>query len=123
MSVMITGQEFSAPDRTVIITNPYTEITMHQALEMQMAGNYEKALEMYDQVLQMEPAHAGAHHAKGNTYDLMGRYNEAISCYDSALECDPFNSETWYNKGVTLRKMGCDDESAECMIQGVSRSI
>lgn len=123
MSTMITGQEFSALGRIMLITNPYTEITMHQALEMQMQGKYEKALEMYEWVLQMEPANASAHQAKGNIYDLMGRYDDAISCYDSSLECDPFNAETWYNKGVTLRKMGCNDESSECMMQGVTRSI
>jgi len=123
MSIMVTGPEFNALGRIVVITNPYAEITMHQALDMQMQGNYEKALEMYDQVLQMEPSHAGAHNAKGNVFDLMGRYDDAISCYNSALGCDPLNAETWFNKGVTLRKMGCDDESAECMMQGVSNSI
>ena len=114
---------FSSLGRIVTITNPYVEITLHQALDLQMQGKYEDALEMYDQVLEMDPQESRAHLAKGNIYDLMGRYDDAITCYDSSLECDPSNAETWYNKGVTLSKMGCSEESAECMLQGVSRAL
>lgn len=116
-------QGFSAPGRIVTITNPYTEIAMNQASELMLQGNYEEALETFDQVLKMDPHEARAYHAMGDIYDLIGRYNDAIFCYDSALECDPFNSDTLFNKGVTLGKMGRQKESVECISQGVSLVI
>lgn len=123
MSVMSVDQGFNSPGRIVTITNPYTEISMHQAVDLEVQGKYKEALEIYDRVLEMDPREARAHHAKGDIYDLMGRYNDAVTCYSKALECDPFNAETWYNKGVTLRKMGCTDEGDECMMQGVSQAL
>jgi tetratricopeptide (TPR) repeat protein len=123
MTTMPEIQGFSAPGRIVTITNPYVELTLHQAMDMRMQGNYQDALEVYDRVLEMDPYEARAYHGKGDILDYLGRYDEAISCYDSALECDPSNAETWYNKGVTLRKAGRMEEGAECMFQGVSRAL
>lgn len=117
------SQGFSPIGRIVTITNPYTEIMMHHAVDLEVKGQYEDALETYDKILELDPREARAHHAKGDIYDLMGKFEEAIASYSSALEYDPFNAETWYNKGVTLQKMGRHEESAECMQQGVSRSL
>ncbi|PKL60766.1 MAG: hypothetical protein CVV33_00945 [Methanomicrobiales archaeon HGW-Methanomicrobiales-4] len=116
-------QGFSTPGRVVTISNPYTEISMNRALELELQGNYEEALETFDQVLKIDPNEARAYHAMGDIYDLMGRYNDAVFCYDSALECDPFNADTLFNKGVTLGKMGRQKESDECISQGVSLAI
>ena len=123
MSTMADFQGFSSTGRIVTITNPYAEIILHQAHEIRDQGDYLKALEIYDQVLEIDPRHAQAHHNKGDIYDLMGKYEDAVACYDSALECDPFNAETWYNKGVTLSKMGCPDDSAECIHNGVYLAV
>ena len=123
MSTMADNQDFNVTGRIVTITNPYAEIILHQAHEMKNQGEYLKAIEIYDQVLEIDPRNSRAHHSKGDIFDLMGRYQDAIACYDSALECDPFNAETWYNKGVTLNKMGCSDDSTECIHKGVSLAI
>lgn len=123
MSTMAADRGIESPGRIVTITNPYTEITLSQALELKMQGKYEEALRVYDSVLEMNPRESRAHHAKGDIHDMMGHLQDAVACYDSALECDPFNAETWYSKGVTLSKMGCGDDSAECMLQSMSLAI
>ena len=80
MSTLTDNPGFSIPGRIVTFTNPHIEITLHMAHEMKMLGDYEKALELYDRVIEMAPHEARAYHAKGNIYDLMGRYDDAISC-------------------------------------------
>lgn len=112
-----------ADTRTVTRLDPLTEIKLHQANEMKHRRDYARAIEVYDQVLEIDPKHARALHSKGNTLDLLGRYEEAISCYESALMCDPNNAETLYNKGVTLIKMGCQSEGLECIERGASLSF
>lgn len=87
---------------------------------MREMGELEKAIEIFDHVLLMDPKNSRALHSKGDVFDLMGRYEEAVSCYKSALVYDPDNSETWYNLGITLSKIGYQDESEECIHRGVS---
>jgi tetratricopeptide (TPR) repeat protein len=123
LSIKTENQRFTTPERILTFTNPHIEIMLHMAHEMKMLGDYEKALEIYDRVIEMDPRNARAYHVKGNIYDLTGRYDEAITSYNAALERDPLNAETWYNKGVTLRKMGRKDESDECLLEGVSRAL
>lgn len=123
MTTEVATHDFSTPGRVITITNPYTEITLRQAHEEKMNGAYEKALSLYDQVLEMDPREPRAHHAKGNIHDLMGRFADAISCYDSALACDPFNAETLFNKSVTLEKMGCSEDAEACLLQSVQLSV
>ena len=123
MSTITANQAFSSPGRIVTITNPYTEISMHQASELIVQGKYNEALEVFDSILETDPLEARAFHGKGDIYDMIGRHDEAVTCYSSALDLDPFNAETWYNKGVTLGKMGQEKESIECMLQGVSRLL
>ncbi len=105
------------------ITNPYVEIILHQANEMKHRGDLTKALEIYDQVLLIDPQNARACHSKGNVMDMLGRYKEAVACYEMALEIDPLHAEAWYNKGVTLSKMGCDNDGVECIQKGISLAV
>ena len=108
---------------TVSMLNPHVEIMLRQANEMKHREDYAKAIEVYDQILQIDPRHARTFHSKGNVLDMLGRYDEAVSCYELALDCDPHNAETWYNKGITLNKMGCRNDSIECILRGLSLAI
>jgi tetratricopeptide (TPR) repeat protein len=114
---------FGADALTITRRDPLVEITLHQANEMKYRGDYAKALEIYDRVLEIDPKHARAFHSKGNVLDMLGRSEEALSCYDLALTYDPNNAETLYNKGVTLRKMRCQSEGSECIERGVSIAL
>ena len=107
-------------DRIIQALDPHVEIVLRQANEMKHRQEYEKAIVIYDQVLELDPRNARSLHSKGNVFDILGRYEEAIVCYESALECDPLNAETWYNKGVTLTKMGSSLEGNECIQRGIS---
>lgn len=116
---MSEGRGFVTDIRIISHLNPHAEIMLHQANELKTHDQYEKAIEMYDQVLKLEPMNAQAHHSKGNVLDLMGRYEDAVSCYNSAINCDPHNAETWYNKGLSLKKMGKPSESFACIQRGL----
>ncbi|WP_319539871.1 tetratricopeptide repeat protein [uncultured Methanospirillum sp.] len=107
-------------NRIMQVKDPHVEIILRQANEMKHRQEYEKAITMYDQVLELDPRNAKGLHSKGNVFDILGRYEEAIVCYESALDSDPLNAETWYNKGVTLSKMGSSQEGNECIQRGIS---
>ena len=66
------------------------------------SGKYEKAIECFDKVIELEPNNASAWTNKGTLLSLSRKYQEAIKCYDKAIELEPDNAITWFNKGSTL---------------------
>lgn len=113
----------STSGRTITKLDPSIECSLRDAHNCKMAGDYQLALNLYNQVIENDPANARALHQKANVLDLMGNYSDAIRCYDSALDCDPQNAETWYNKGMTLRKTGQHEEGLDHIRKGISLAM
>lgn len=116
---MIERRGYGTDTRIISHLNPHVEIMLHQADELKMDGKYEKAIEVYDQVITIDPRNARAFHSRANVLDMMGRFEDAISSYNDAIVCDPLNAETWYNKGLTLKKIGKRIESFACVQRGL----
>ena len=103
--------------------NPNVECALRDAHNCTMAGDYQLALILYNDIIGNDPSNGRALHHKTNVLDLIGNYSEALRCYDSALECDPFDAEIWYNKGMTLRKIGQHEEGLEHIKKGISLAM
>lgn len=103
--------------------NPDVECALRDAQNCKMAGDYQLALNRYNEIISNDPSNIRALHHKANVLDLMGNYSEAIDCYDSALECDPHDAEVWYNKGMTLRKVGKHEEGLAHIKKGISLAM
>jgi len=110
-------------ERTIMKLDPSVECALRDGQNCMMAGNYQVALKIFDQVIANNPENAQAFHDKADVLDLMGNYSEAVKCYDSALECDPYDAEVWYNKGMTLRKTGHHEEGLEDIRKGISLAM
>ena len=59
------------------------------------AGNLEQALALYGAVLDLQPGHAGAHHAVGVLASRAGDAETAIPHFAAALEADPGQEAHW----------------------------
>ncbi|MDD1727909.1 MAG: tetratricopeptide repeat protein [Methanospirillum sp.] len=119
----MTTEVISTPERTFVKIDPEIENALRDAHNYKMAGDYNLALNMFNEIIEKDPANARALHHKANVLDLMGKYTDALSCYNSALECDPYNAEIWYNKGMTLRKTGSHEEGLEHIRKGISMAM
>jgi tetratricopeptide (TPR) repeat protein len=75
-----------------------------KANEIYYKGEYEKAVECYDKVLEIDPKHTIALGNKGLALAKVGKYNEAIWSFDKVLEMDNDSVIAWYSKGVSLSK-------------------
>lgn len=91
------------------------EYLNREANELLYAGKGEKALELFNKAIEINPVYATSWHNKANCLDELGRHNEAVECYDKAIEMDPYHAETWYNKGISLKKMGRVKEADHCI--------
>jgi tetratricopeptide (TPR) repeat protein len=91
------------------------EYLNREANELLYAGKGEKALDLFNKAIDINPVYATTWHNKANCLDELGRHNEAVECYNKAIEIDPYHAETWYNKGISLKKMGRVKEADQCI--------
>lgn len=66
------------------------------AIECMQAGQYERALELFDRVLSVLPDDAATLTSKGHALKTCGRSEEAVSSYKMALASDPTHGDAWY---------------------------
>lgn len=91
------------------------EYLNREANELLYAGKGDKALELFNKAIEINPVYATTWHNKANCLDELGRHGEAVECYNKAIEIDPYHAETWYNKGISLKKMGRVKEADQCI--------
>ena len=76
-------------------------------------GQYEAAIECFNQALKLEPTSYRAWHNRGVAYGKSGRKEEAIASYDEAIEFKPDGHEAWCNRGNLLHDLGRYKEAIE----------
>lgn len=79
------------------------------------AGNYNGALEAYNNAIGNDPQNSYVWYGIGNALRQLGMYNEAIKAFDKAIEINPQNpqnSVTWNTKGVVLADYFHDQRAA-----------
>lgn len=59
---------------------------MQLAIKLQQAGRFQQAIELFDQVIELDPRRESAYNSKGLTLKMDGRYEEAIKNYELALD-------------------------------------
>jgi len=59
---------------------------------------YAKALDCYDNAIELDPKDAAAWNNKGSSLYNLGRYEKALGCYDKAIELDPRTAIPRFNR-------------------------
>ena len=75
---------------------------MQRAYEFLNEGETDNALQLYDDILRVNPTHTHALNYKGLALASLGNYEEAIQWYDKVLHIDPNDSDAKYNKNIAL---------------------
>ena len=74
-------------------------------------GQPERAIEDYDQALQLAPRAAGVFVNRGIAYATLRQYDRAIQDYDEALRLNPGFAEAYYFRGEALLDKGEHDRA------------
>lgn len=93
---------------------PFSEILLSDlAATHTAAGEYQKALALYQRVLQINPEYTAAKIGMGTTLNNWGSqharnkdWEQALTCYQQALEHDPDCQPILQNLGETLMRVG-----------------
>ncbi len=89
-----------------------------EAFEAQMAGDYERAVELYRGSLALHPT-AEAHTFLGWTYHFQGKIDEAIAECKRAIAVDPDFGNPYNDIGAYLIDLGRHDEAIAWLEQAI----
>lgn len=81
---------------------------------LQQAGNFDKALEIYDKALILRQDLAPVHNNRGNALKMLGRFEEAVESYGKAAALNPESPEILTNMGVALSGLQRYEDAAVC---------
>lgn len=79
-----------------------TEFLFNQAMELANKEQYEKAIELFDQILKIIPEQQSILNNKGSALLELERYEEAIQVFDLVLKIYPDDKTALNNKSVAL---------------------
>ncbi|MBD0269405.1 MAG: tetratricopeptide repeat protein, partial [Cyanobacteria bacterium Co-bin8] len=86
------------------------QATASQGNVLALLGRSDRALESFNQALEIDADSIEAWVGKGRLLANMGQLDEALFCFDKALELDPSSGPAWAGKGRTLIQMGEQQE-------------
>ena len=72
---------------------------------------YDKALESYNKILDIDPNNAEAYYNKGYTYYMLNQNDEALKDFDKAIKLDPDYANTYNGKGDVFYELEQYDEA------------
>jgi Tfp pilus assembly protein PilF len=68
--------------------------------------DFSGAIQLYDQAIALNPAHAEAYYKRGNALKNAGQLEAAIASYDQAIEIRAGYSQAYCNRGVVQQSLG-----------------
>ncbi len=83
------------------------------------AGEFDRAIEDYDQAIKLDPNFARAFNNRGAMYERKGEFDRAIQDFDKAIALNPEYAEAFNNRGLAYHKKGESDRA----IQDFDRAI
>ena len=69
-------------------------------------GEYQKAIEYYNKILELDVNYSDAYNNRGLAYDNLGEHLKAIEDHNKSIELDPNASDAYYNRGITYANLG-----------------
>jgi lipoprotein NlpI len=85
---------------------PSADTLNAHALASAEKGEYDKALEEYNQAIQLKPDFASAYKNRGVTYAQKGDYDRAIQDFDQALKLKPDMASAYNSRGLAHQTKG-----------------
>ena len=77
-----------------------------QGLQLSHERNFRDAIDIFDQVIELNADHPRVYEARGEAYYKLKDYERAINDYLIAVEQNPNDAEIWNSAGVASAKLG-----------------
>lgn len=87
------------------------EVKLELGRRFAAAGQFDRAIELFDDVLMEVPRHAVAFHQRGLALDGVDEAEAALSDLDAAISLDPAYTDAINDRGILLARLGRDDDA------------
>ena len=94
-------------------------IFSNRGVSYKKKGQYDRAIQDYDQAIRLNSSNAGAFYNRGVYYDEKGRPDRAIQDYDQAIGLNPREANFFYNRGNSHQKKGQYDRAIQDYDQAI----
>ena len=74
--------------------------------ELYMQGNYQEAMKLYNEAIQIKPDFSWPYNNRGGIYLTLGNYQQAINEYNKAIELDHKNAFSYGHRGSAYYELG-----------------
>jgi lipoprotein NlpI len=82
-------------------------------------GDYDKAIQDYDQAIRLKPDFAGAYNNRGNAYSGKGEYDRAIQSFEQAIQLKPDGDAAYVGRAIAY----ANQEDYDRAIQNFDQAI
>ena len=82
-------------------------------------GQYDRAIQDYDQAIKLNPNYVKAFNNRGLSYDNKGQHDRAIQDYDQAIKLNPNDADAFYNRGLSHAHKGQYDRAIQDYDQAI----
>jgi len=112
---------------TIKIKLSPSSLSNQDAIEMELKeelkkGNFTRATELYDLLLEHDPLNASLLNGKGIAYGMVGQYPSADQCFSMALELNKNSLEILGNKAISLHSLNRNSEALSYIERALSFS-
>ena len=82
-------------------------------------GQYQHAIEDYNETIRLKPDLASAYYNRGFVYSTLGKYQRAVEDFNEAIRRKPDDANSYNNRGGVYliqgnNKLGCYDAQKAC---------
>jgi len=77
-----------------------------QATSAAATQDFQRAIQLYDQAIALDPSHAETYYKRGNALKNLGQLDAAITSYNQAIERRPDYAYAYCNRGVVQQSLG-----------------
>ena len=86
-------------------------IALEEGTEYLRNGEYEKAINKYNQAIKSKPDFAEAYSGRGTGKAMSNKSKQAMTDYDKAIRLKPDDAKTYYNRGLIKIDLGQFEEA------------
>jgi tetratricopeptide (TPR) repeat protein len=114
-SLAITGSSPNSADAMLLKGKAYNNVGNAYV----GAGQYQQAVESYDEAIRLNPGYALAYNNRGGAYVQLGQYEKAIVDYGAATRINPLYANAYFNRAVAYAQAKRFAESRQDLTKAV----
>ena len=91
----------------------------NRALAYKHKGQFDRALEDYNEAVRLSPQNTNNYNLRGSLYDTIGQPERAIQDYNQAIKLDPNSSTAYNNRGLAYIHLDQIDRGIQDYTQAI----